>query len=40
MEEFLTKVNVMREMAFESTDLGAEKVLKEFYVFIEQNTFK
>lgn len=37
MEEFLTKVKVMREMAFESTDLGAEKVLKEFYIFIEQN---
>ena len=37
MERPAKKIETMREMAFQSTDLGADSILSELYEFIEEN---
>ena len=37
MSELSQKIKAMREMAFENMDLTSDKILTEFYMFIERN---
>lgn len=37
MNELSKKIEVMREMAFESLDIGADIILTEFYNFLDEN---
>ena len=37
MEQISKKIRVMREMAFQSANLGAKTILNDFFHYIEQN---